>query len=184
MRRLPEDYDITRADSEEADRLVSIDREANTLFADTGLLSPDALLDPVPQGVLVGAIEAREVFVARHRASAQACGFAMTSQRGPSLYLEQVSVHPDHGRKGLGTALVRRVVEDARDRKFDSVTLSTFRDLPWNGPFYKSLGFREIRPGDQTDWMQELTALQAESLDVSKRCFMRRRTRWLAMTRR
>jgi hypothetical protein len=25
------------------------------------------------------------------------------------------------------------------------VTLTTFRDVPWNGPFYAKLGFRELR---------------------------------------
>ena len=26
--------------------------------------------------------------------------------------------------------------------------MSTFRDVPWNGPFYKKHGFRELRPAE------------------------------------
>ena len=29
----------------------------------------------------------------------------------------------------------------ARSEHFDSITLTTYRDVPWNGPFYESLGF-------------------------------------------
>jgi len=56
-------------------------------------------------------------------------------------HIWQLSVHPDHGRRGLGRALVQAACRWARAEGFEAVTLTTYRDVPWNGPFYASLGF-------------------------------------------
>jgi GNAT superfamily N-acetyltransferase len=53
----------------------------------------------------------------------------------------QLAVDPEYGRQGLGRALVEAACTWARTVGFDSITLTTFRDVPWNGPFYESLGF-------------------------------------------
>ncbi len=40
---------------------------------------------------------------------------------------------------------------EARAQGFDRLSLCTYRDVPWNGPFYASLGFTEVaRPGGRT----------------------------------
>ena len=70
-----------------------------------------------------------------------------------SLHLEQLSVHPDHGRRGLGRALLRAAVSWAGDDGYDTLTLATYRDVPWNGPFYASEGFVEVGPVDE--WYAE-----------------------------
>ncbi len=178
MQRLPEGYTLTRADAGDIADLVAVQIAGDTLFEGTGLVAQTASDDHIPEGLLAEAIAARHVFVARDT-QGRPVGFTLTSERGGTLYLDQVSVHPGHGRKGLGRALVRRVVADAKDRGLKSVTLSTFRDVAWNGPFYRKLGFREIPEGKHADWMCEIEALQAAKLDVDKRCFMRRRTGWI-----
>ncbi|WP_370039331.1 GNAT family N-acetyltransferase, partial [Nocardioides sp.] len=62
----------------------------------------------------------------------------------PTAHLEQLSVRlPEHGRRGVGTALVHAACEEARWAGHDSLTLCTYRDVPWNGPFYRRLGFSE-----------------------------------------
>lgn len=70
-----------------------------------------------------------------------------------SLHLEQLSVHPDHGRRGLGRALLRAALAWTGDRGYDELTLATYRDVPWNGPFYASEGFVEVGPVDE--WYAE-----------------------------
>jgi len=175
MDKTDRSFDITRADGADIPRLVEIDRAANRVFDDTGLIGGDSLGEHVPADTLDAAIAAREVFVMRHRWTGEAVGFALTSRRDDTLYLDQVSVHPDQGRKGLGKKLVRRVIADAKERGLKTVTLSTFRDLPWNGPFYRKLGFREIKPDRLADWMRDIEAAQAPKMDVSARCFMRKK---------
>jgi GNAT superfamily N-acetyltransferase len=56
-------------------------------------------------------------------------------------HIWQLAVHPDRGRQGLGRALVEATCDWARTERFDAITLATYRDVPWNGPFYESLGF-------------------------------------------
>ena len=58
------------------------------------------------------------------------------------LHVEQVSVHPSAAGRGLGRALIEAAVAAARDRGHDRVTLTTFADVPWNGPWYARHGFR------------------------------------------
>lgn len=176
MSDLPEGYSITAANLDDIPALISVDKAASALFEPTGLLSQEALGDHVPAEVFEKEIPAKNVFVARNQ-HGWAVGFALIRRRGAGLYLDQISVHPDHGQKGLGRALVIRTLTAAEARKLPHVSLSTFRDLPWNGPFYASLGFREI-PGDRLEpYMKEIEDAQRAFMDVSTRCFMRRKVR-------
>lgn len=61
-----------------------------------------------------------------------------------AAHLEEIDVHPDHGRRGLGRRLVTEVCAWAKEHGYLEVTLTTFRDVAWNMPFYSQLGFEEI----------------------------------------
>ena len=67
---------------------------------------------------------------------------------GTRAHLEQLSVHPDHAGRGIGRALLRAGCDWATTNDFDEITLATYRDVPWNGPFYASEGFVERGPVD------------------------------------
>lgn len=72
-------------------------------------------------------------------------GFALVEMLAGDLpHLEEIDVHPAHGRRGLGTALVRTVCDWATVSRYAMVTLTTFRAVAWNFPFYSRLGFVEI----------------------------------------
>ncbi len=176
MLALPEGYSITTAVHGDIPALIEVDKAASELFAATGLINEDALDDHVPADVFETAMLGDHVFVARDNDD-KAVGFILTSLRGAGLYLDQVSVHPEHGKQGIGRALVLRILKDTEYRGLPDVTLSTFRDLPWNGPFYASVGFREIRPEKLDPFMREIEAAQRPFMDVTKRCFMRRKVR-------
>lgn len=90
-------------------------------------------------------------------------------------HLEQLSVLPDHGRRGIGTRLVEAAAEEARWAGYAALALCTYRDLPWNGPFYARLGFTEVaRP---SAYQQDLRARErAVGLDdAGARVVMARR---------
>lgn len=70
-------------------------------------------------------------------------GFAVAGPLGGFFHLHELSVDPAHGRRGLGAALVATVVAAAREGGFEGVSLSTFRFVPFNAPFYERLGFIE-----------------------------------------
>ena len=76
-------------------------------------------------------------------------------------HIEQVSVHPDYGRRGVGAQLIEHLDKWATDRGLTALTLTTFRDVPWNGPYYERLGFREM-----TDAPEELVAIRAHETEL------------------
>jgi ribosomal protein S18 acetylase RimI-like enzyme len=179
MRPVKRDYVIGPAGLADIPALIALDLAAGQRFAGTGLLSQSQLADHVPPDQFEVSIAAGNVRLARHT-KGEVAGFTLVSQRGGTCYLDQISVHPDHGRKGLGRALMEDVMRSARQRRLKSVTLSTFRDVAWNGPFYRRLGFRELSRKKLTPWMLDIEASQAAAtLDVSKRCFMHRRVLWI-----
>ena len=178
MTTLPQGYSLTDASEKDICTLVEVDKAAGMLFADTGLISDEALHDHVPAEVFDHAIRDSNLITARHDVD-QLIGFALVSVRGGTLYLDQISVRPDHGRRGVGGALLHEIIVLAKRRRLRHVTLSTFRDLSWNGPFYAKHGFREIARQKMKQWMLELERIQAADLDISRRCFMMRKTGWL-----
>jgi GNAT superfamily N-acetyltransferase len=89
-------------------------------------------------------------------------------------HLEQLSVRPTASRQGRGRALVEEVVAWARGWGAPAVTLSTFREVPWNAPSYARQGFRPLGDAELTPGLRALrTAEEAAGLDVAARTFMR-----------
>lgn len=104
-------------------------------------------------------------------------GFVMASLRGKGLYIDQVSVDPAYGRKGIGRALMLHIESIAMNRGCREITLSTFRELPWNAPFYATLGYRPLKRRDLEPFMLTIEEAQKPFMDVTKRTFMRKRLR-------
>ncbi len=174
MSALPDGYAIRAAQLADIPQFSLIESAAAKLFEPTGLLANATDHDNIPATVFVDAIPEGLAYLVEHEADG-VVGFSLCSVRKPDLYLDQVAVYTDHCRKGLGTALISTVIKDARARKLKTVSLSTFRNVPWNAPYYARLGFKEIPRKNLTKWMLELEALQMEYMDIGKRCFMRKR---------
>jgi GNAT superfamily N-acetyltransferase len=87
-------------------------------------------------------------------------------------HLEQVSLLPELQGRGIGGALVRAAMAEAAAQGFDRLSLCTYRDVPWNGPFYRSLGFTEVT--DLAPYERRLRAKERDlGLDVNGvRCVM------------
>ena len=92
-----------------------------------------------------------------------------------SVHLEEIDVHPDHGRRGLGTRLVLRVCHWAASNGYGAVTLTTFRDVPWNMPFYARLGFAVVAPEKVSVPLRAIVEDETRrGLDPSRRVVMKR----------
>ncbi|EPH40805.1 GNAT family N-acetyltransferase [Streptomyces aurantiacus] len=91
------------------------------------------------------------------------------------LHVEQVSVHPDHARQGIGRALLEHLEDRAAADGLPALTLTTFRDVPWNAPYYARCGFVLL---DETELGPGLRAVRekeaAHGLDRWPRVCMRR----------
>ena len=104
-------------------------------------------------------------------------GFALVELLPGGLpHLEEMGVHPRHGRRGVGAALVRAVCEWASRCVHDELTLTTFREVPWNLPFYARLGFEEVPRAELRPELSEIVRGEAaRGLDPRRRAVMRYR---------
>ncbi len=151
-------------------RMQQIEQSAAELFRGSSLIDMEdmalvALTDHL------AAIEAGLSFVAE--VDGRAAGFVMGTMYGPDAYLHEVDVDTTFQRQGIGAALVGAFVASVRERGARAIYLSTFRDPPWNAPFYARQGFREVARPDNLAWMHDIEAQQAEALDLATRVFMR-----------
>ena len=64
-------------------------------------------------------------------------------------HILELSVRTKYQRQGVGRRLIEAGCQWARDRGFVEVTLTTFRDAPWNAPAYAGMGFETILPDHQ-----------------------------------
>ncbi len=135
-------YDVRPARDGDLPGLSAIEDSGVAMFEDVlGDLSGDVLASKAPSGEERAS---RPGFLLV--AGDPAVGFVHVLDLDGHAHLEQISVLPSVGRQGIGTALVRAAVAEAADRGFDAVTLCTYADLPWNGPYYARLGFTEVEP--------------------------------------
>ena len=79
-------------------------------------------------------------------------------------HIEQVSVSPAHARRAVGAALVEHLAALAAAEGRAALTLTTFRDVPWNAPYYERLGFAVVAPADQGPELAALVAEEAERI--------------------
>ncbi|MEU4258243.1 GNAT family N-acetyltransferase [Streptomyces fradiae] len=92
-----------------------------------------------------------------------------------AAHVEQVTVHPDAARRGLGRALIEELAADATARGVPALTLTTFTDVPWNAPYYARLGFRVLADTELTDGLRAIRRAEADhGLDRWPRVCMRR----------
>jgi GNAT superfamily N-acetyltransferase len=90
-------------------------------------------------------------------------------------HLVEIDVHPEHGRRGLGRRLVNAVCRWAATNGYSCVTLTTFRDVTWNMPFYARLGYEEIPQEELSPALRSVIDDETRrGLDPRRRVAMRR----------
>ncbi len=77
------------------------------------------------------------------------------------LYIGEIDVARAWQRRGIGRALMRKAIDEARKRHLWGTMLTTERSVPFNAPFYASLGFREVDPAAMPRKLVEVLAGEA-----------------------
>jgi GNAT superfamily N-acetyltransferase len=165
-------YTITLARQEDLARLAAIELAAADLLAGH---APDSVLrETTSLSELRYAQSQGRLWVAL--AKNVPVGFAHVEVVEPLVaHLKEIDVHPDHGRQGIGTRLVAAVCNWAALAGYAFVTLTTFRDVPWNMPFYAKLGFLEVETAGLSSPLRSVVEDEARhGLDPARRVVMRR----------
>ncbi len=121
-------YHIRLACIDDISALPDIERAANTLFAGYGLADQlSDILTPIES--LRAGVKADRLWVAADEFD-RPVGFALANVVGDNAHLDELDVHPAHGRRGLGTLLVEAVCEWAKATDYHAITLTTLRHIP------------------------------------------------------
>jgi predicted N-acetyltransferase YhbS len=151
----------------EIETVRDIERASAQRFV--GMMDALAADEPSSPETLAARIEAGGLLVAETEGATVA--FVMFRPLGDSLYIEQIDVLPAYAGRRLGAALLDAVAERAA-----TLTLSTFRDIPWNAPWYRRLGFVDLDDSKLTPDLREIRRQHiARGLDESRRVFRERR---------
>ena len=170
--RMVEGYSVALAEPDQLEFLAEIERQAAQLFVGWN----------VPASILAESTDLEEFREAQRNGhlwvalapDRHPVGFAMVEECSDTCHLEELDVHPEHGRKGVGSALVRAICDWARQRGLAAVTLTTYRDVPWNAPLYTRLGFRILAPEALTDALEARVGREAaRGLEPARRVVMR-----------
>ena len=114
--------------------LTGIERIADEMFLKAGIVNLPAPAEPNVYG------DALLVLVA----GTPPVGFIRVIELNGQPHLEQLSVHPHYGKKGVGSALLGAAIKRLGDSGYSTLTLMTFEDIKWNAPFYRKRGFRTV----------------------------------------
>ena len=164
---------IRAARSDELETLREIERAAGSIFRELGM---EAIADDEPPSTATLAVlqAAGRAWVGTDDAD-EPVAYLLVRVIDASAHIEQVSVHPRAARQGLGRALVETAAAWARHHGLKALTLTTYRDVPWNRPYYERLGFQIVDDAHITPGLRRLRAQEAAAgLDRWPRVVMQR----------
>ncbi|MGY1433991.1 GNAT family N-acetyltransferase [Streptomyces reniochalinae] len=156
--------------------LQEIERAAGRWFGDIGM---DEIADDEPPTLesLESYAHSGGLWVVTPEHGSEPVAYALTEPVDGCLHVEQISVHPDSARRGVGRALLDELSARAAADGVPALTLTTFAEVPWNAPYYARLGFRSLAAGELTPGLRQIRADEAAAgLDRWPRVCMRRET--------
>ncbi|MFJ5927013.1 GNAT family N-acetyltransferase [Kitasatospora sp. NPDC092948] len=157
----------------ELSALQDIERAAGRWFHEVGM-AEIAEDEPLPVEELARFVKAGLAWVAVDDED-RPVAYLIAERVDDALHVEQVSVHPDAARRGVGRALLEHAAQVAREQGLPAVTLTTFAEVPWNAPYYARCGFRPVPEELLGPELREVRAREvALGLDRWPRLAMRR----------
>lgn len=166
-------FRIRQSRVDDAPHLPTIERSASELFrtiadfawiADGDDMSVDRHLYFVEEGTS---------WVAESR-DGQIVAFLCAEVTGDALHVWELAVARGQQRRGIGRALLMEAIDFARQSRLSSITLTTFRAIPWNEPAYRRIGFETLQFGGHDRRITNILQREAEAgLPLERRCAMR-----------
>ncbi|WP_406067219.1 GNAT family N-acetyltransferase [Streptomyces sp. NBC_01020] len=166
---------IRTAHAAELPVLQDIERAAGRCFRDIGM--PEIADDePLSLDELASYQRAQLAWVAVDETDAPVA-YLIADRVDSNFHIEQVSVHPDSARRGIGRSLLDHLADRAAPDGIPALTLTTFAGVPWNAPYYARCGFRPLDEKELGRGLREIRAREAaHGLDRWPRLCMIRAT--------
>lgn len=146
-------YLIHQGRTEQIDALLAVEQRAAQLLLEHGAYDVFAMHSLRPQdlqaGIAQGILQVAEC-------QGAPVGFALAGMLDGHAHLFEMDVVPEHGRRGVGSALLEAVCVAARTRGFTALSLATLREVAWNAPFYARRGFVEWPPPQWGPQLQQI----------------------------
>lgn len=154
-------FTIRPARREELGLLGAIEHDAAQLYRDVGydFCTEGPVRD---EEELAKAFDEGAVFVACG-ADGTVAGFALVWPADGRAHLLELAVGRAHQGHGLGRRLIAAAETWARDAHLTEITLTTYRDVGWNGPFYERIGYVIFQPEAERTDLAAIIAEEAES---------------------
>ncbi len=162
--------EIRLATEADLQRLVVIEVEAGEAFLTVGMT--EVAQDVPDLADLREAVAAERLWVTE--VASDVAAYVTAEVLDGNAHVAQVSVAPAYAGRALGRALIEFVEKWGRAADLPATTLTTFRDVPWNGPYYRRIGYRELPEADVGPQLAMTMAQEASlpGIDPALRCAM------------
>jgi GNAT superfamily N-acetyltransferase len=154
---MKEDFRIRPGRPADADALPGVQSSAGALFRtmpDIAWIAHEPIDPPEHYGPMIAR---GHVWVAEDaRGAVVGCLFG--EMMGEAFHILELAVAREAQQRGLGRRLLDAAGDYARAQGLAAVTLTTFRHVAWNGPFYARYGFVEMTPPPA--WLAALLAAE------------------------
>jgi N-acetylglutamate synthase-like GNAT family acetyltransferase len=130
---------LRRAKQSDIPLLQEIEKRARARYLADEVLAFAAEASPI----VASRLEQGEVILAEE--GGRALGFVLATELDGMLYIANISVEPEFSGRGIGALLIDAADEQAQRQGLSGLALTTFKTPRWNGPWFRRLGFEEMR---------------------------------------
>ena len=171
----PNGFTIRTANRDDLQMLPAIEIAAGDSFRDLGMV---AVAEDEPMSAIALAeyqLNGRCWVAEATAGPGLVLGYLIAQEVDGCCHIEQVTVHPDAAGNGIGRCLLGWAERWGSGNGMAASTLTTFVDVPWNGPYYLRLGYRYLEKSEETPSLRAIrNAEREQGLDRWPRACMRR----------
>ncbi len=167
-----ESFNVRLATEADAEVLPAVERSAGQLFrripglawiADDDVKSVEQHRSYARAGMSWVVVNAAE----------RAFGFLAAERIDTYLHIWELAVHQNYQGRGAGRALLEAAFNYAEIHGLSAITHTTYREVAWNEPLYRHMGFKTLLVEDLSARLAAVLAMERENgLPGERRCAM------------